>query len=505
MNYVYLSYYDTTIYAHFVELGLDEPTEPTFMEKYLKAKRELGSEDLKILSVLFFGPPGAGKTTLLDVLLQKDIGSRRNSTGVLDRKLLQFKIAVNKEKKVSKWVEIKISDEISRLHHTIDKKIKQHASQQSKELPTNLEASMMIDQELQLIDDRKHDKKSTAQEQEFITNTNTLLACYDSGGQPEFFDVMPLLTTTTTGNIMIFDMSKDKKELHLKLNPNFYKDGKHLKSTGVQAHYTTVQLLKTALANIQSYNKQYSSCSLATKSHSASNKLLVVGTHFDQCGDTEDERDSKLHEMEQIIYTEVLRDYPAELIIKHPDDDRIVHAIANIIDEDTDETNQKDKKKSTQIIKLTTKDREEAAQNIRTAIENMSNTVNIVQEVPISWLLFQYEIKLNDVPCILRSDCDRIAENCYIDKKDVNNVLSFFHNLGILLYYRNVEGLNHVVFCQPQWLYEQLSKLIKLKYISPVQFQESIRKGIFKKQFLTKKFKNEFDTKGVLKYVRRAS
>ena len=43
-------------HAHFVEL---EQIELTFMEEYLKAKCELGSEDLKILSVLFFGPSEA--------------------------------------------------------------------------------------------------------------------------------------------------------------------------------------------------------------------------------------------------------------------------------------------------------------------------------------------------------------------------------------------------------------------------------------------------------------
>ena len=60
------------------------------MQKYLKAKHDLGSEELKLLKILFFGPPGAGKTTLLSVLLGQDIQSLRESTGVLDRKLVQF-------------------------------------------------------------------------------------------------------------------------------------------------------------------------------------------------------------------------------------------------------------------------------------------------------------------------------------------------------------------------------------------------------------------------------
>ena len=459
------------------------------MEKYLRAKHVLGSEKLNLLKIIFFGPSGAGKSTLLDVLLQKDIKSLQESTGILDQKLVQFKVAVERDtsKSISQWKKVTIDEEILRLRHTIEEKIAERTD--SNILP--LKANMKIDEKLQSVADslpestgphlvpKNEDQISKVQ----LIASNTLIACYDSGGQPEFFDIMPAMTTITTGNIMVLDMSKN---LHLKLDSEFFKQGKLWKSSDTKTHYTAVQLLKTALANIQSHATQYSSSS-ATNICCKNSQLLVVGTHLDLCGDTEDKVHKRLHEVEKIICDDVLLDCSPMSIIQRQKgkNTKIIHPIANRSDKDSDEV---------------TKDREEAAQEIRTAIESMSNNNNVNKEIPVSWLLFQYEIKLQSDPCILRSDCEEIAKKCYIDEADIDDVLSFFHEVGILLYYKQVKKLEHVVFSDPQWLFNQLTKIIELKYDPSYEAEKSIKKGIFKKKFLAEIFGKEFEPKQILRY-----
>ena len=231
------------------------------MQKYLKAKHDLGSEELKLLKILFFGPPGAGKSTLLSVLLDQDIQLYRESTGVLDRKLVQFKVAVqrNVEKALSQWKIVSISEEILRLRCTIEEKLEKHTLEHSNRLFPDSQSRMKIEEELAKINDvvpaSENQHQTPSFQQKYITS-NTLMACYDSGGQPEFFDVMPAFISATTGNIMIFDMSKD---LHSPLDPEFYKKGQHWRSSEAKTHYTGAQLLKTALANIQSYATRLSS------------------------------------------------------------------------------------------------------------------------------------------------------------------------------------------------------------------------------------------------------
>ena len=362
------------------------------MQKYLKAKSDLGTEELTLLKVLFFGPPGAGKSTLLSVLLNQDIRALRESTGMLDRKLVQFKVAVQKDAENSIWKMVDINEEILRLRHTIDKVIEMRKSQKflkssdlSTGITTELKPNMRIDEKLQSAVDLESDSQdqTSSVQQNFVTS-NTLIACYDSGGQPEFFDVMPAFVTATTGNIMIFDMSKD---LHSKIDPEFFKNGQRLSLFDAETHYTGAQLLKTALANIQSCTTQNNPCSTISR-HSRSNRLLVVGTHLDLCGNTEEAVRQELRRVEAIICDDVLLDSSGITEIKRSKEKytNIIHPIANKCHKDSCET---------------VRNREGAAQEIRTAIESMCENHSVNNEIPISWLLFQYETKLCGGPYIL--------------------------------------------------------------------------------------------------------
>ena len=472
------------------------------MEKYLKAKHDLGSEKLNLFSILFFGPSGAGKSTLLGVLLQQNIKSIRESTGILDRKLVQFKVAVQKDadQSISQWKTVSIDEEILRLKNAIEKNIAERTDKKKvptdkKKDPTSVklqQGDMKIDKKLQSIADssegqhlqpEKEDQVSRPRVQNQFITSDTLIACYDSGGQPEFCDVMPAMTTITTGNIMVLDMSKN---LQLQLDSEYFKQGELWRSSDTKTHYTTLQLLKTAVASIQSYATHYTSRS-ATNSCSKNRQLLVVGTHLDLCGDTEDEVCEQLHKIEKIICNDVLQDCSPISIIQRRKgkNTKIIHPIANKSDKDSDEI---------------AKDREEAAQEIRTAIENMSDNDIVSKEIPISWLLFQYEIKLRSTPCISRSDCDEIAKQCYIEEADIDDVLLFFHELGILLYYKQVKKLEHIVFSDPQWLLNQLTKIFELKYDPSYKAEKSIKKGIFRKEFLAEIFGKEFESKQMLHY-----
>ena len=209
----------------------------------------------------------------------------------------------------------------------------------------------------------------------------------------------------------------------------------------------------------------------------------MVGTHLDLCGDTEDKVCKRLCQMEKTICGDVLHDCSAVSVINRCRGKytKTIFPIANKCDDnDCDE-----------VIR----DREEVAQEIRTAIESMSENEKASKEIPISWLLFQYEIKLHSVPFISRSDCDKIAEKCYINKTDVDDVLRYFHELGIFLYYQDKDKrLSRVIFSDPQWLFAQLTKLIEVKYNPSYDAEGSIKKGIFRKQFLTEIYGKEFNT-----------
>ena len=449
-----------------------------FKESYSQAINNLGSEELHLCKVVFFGPPGVGKSSLCRVLIKLP-ESERESTGVFNLKLVQFKVEVTVDdtKERSVWNIVTLPKEIERLRQVIKEKLNKekhpteiqtaHPNEKHQENPSlenaslpNVEKDKNIHQVIcQKVPD------SLANKQVYKTS-NIIIALYDSGGQPEFFDVMPLLHTRPTGNVMIFNMNEP---LEAKICPELYKKG-HLVSTGKQTHYTNAELMKTALANIES-------C-ITKQDSSLSDNVLVVGTHLDEYARDKEDVEESLSQLDEQLSRTVLSDSTRKMVVQYRrkgKQNRIVHPISN-----TDHT----------------KEQDHVAQKIRTTIEVMSNSTNTKKEIPNSWLLFQYQIRLLDKPCVTLNYCQEIAKKiCYM-KEDVEVVLRYFHDLGILLNYKE---LDNVVFCDPQWLFEQLSELIRVKYNTT--YRADVENGIVSKTFMAKNifFSLEKETDGIIK------
>ena len=368
----------------------------------------------------------------------------------------------------SSWYLITIEDEISRLRSVIEKVITK--SQQIESSTGVLTETVESGSSKMKVEEKLFQPFSTACME--IEYAYTIMACYDSGGQPEFFDVMPALMTTPTGNVMVIDLSKD---MHAEIDSNFYEAGKSSQSQ-YQAHYTTAELIKTAIANIQSYSKNISSNISIVSSELDAGHLLVVGTHLDKCGQTIDEKQQKLSEIEALMCNNVLAGEIMQMV--HCDDNgSIIHPISNTVSDG----------------------RDEAAQKIRTAIENMSKYGKLQNEIPINWLLFQLEVQLTGKDFIAQTECFEIARNCCIKENEVHYVLMYFHELGILLHFSKISELKDIVFCNPQYLFDHLTELIKFKYHKTALVQRDIKIGTFNKQLLCDIYSKRLDVKGVLK------
>ena len=416
---------------------------------------------------MIFGPAGAGKSTLLSILCdQFENLNLRQGTIVLDR----IEIKRHVEESRSYWKPVDLDDEIYKLRCIIQKKMESDTAADA-ELPSpfGLQKSQFSKVEEKMFESFSR-KQTDLKWQEQL---KTFITCYDSGGQGEFFDIMPTLITASTVNVMVFNLSKD---LDAKIQSDYYDKGECWSTP--ESHYNTVQLMKTALANIQQYSIRNSCLNNVKIPQLIESSLLVVGTHLDQCGDTESARNSKVVKVDKRIREDVLRDSTLNVVTRdgHPGNvASVVHPISN----------------------LDINGRAEAAQKIRSAIEGFS--VGKEADVPLSWLLFQYEIRLSGKNYITRHECITIAKKCYIkmkdvdhsvgfrendeeDYEDIDDILMYFHELGIFLYYKEIAK---IVFCQPKWLFEILTEIVKLKYKPHHEHEkmENIRKGIFLTKF----------------------
>ena len=341
----------------------------------LRPIKDLGSEELQLCKVVFFGPPGVGKSSLVNVLIQTPEANQsqeRNSTGLFDLKLIQFNVMVIKdgEKSESFWNTVTLDNKIERLRCKIEAKLKCQEHKSSNE--------QLSFENVSLANAKKNIHKEMCQclpnsptGMQIYRTSNIIIALYDSGGQPEFFDVMPLLNTVPTGNVMIFNMNE---LLDAKIRPEFYTKGCHM-STGGETHYTNAELMKTALANIEL---------CATRQISSpSNNVTVVGTHLDEYMKGKENAEESLSQLDDALSKVVLTDSTRGMVVtynREGKEDRIIHPISNT---------------------KYSKEQDEVAQKIRTAIEEMSERANTQKEIPNSWFLFQYQIRLLNKPCIM--------------------------------------------------------------------------------------------------------
>ena len=83
-------------------------------------------------------------------------------------------------------------------------------------------------------------------------------------------------------------------------------------------------------------------------------------------------------------------------------------------------------------------------------------------ETPVSWVHFRKVLQLRTKkkkPVIKLAEVYSIAAECHVPEGEVPSALLFYHELGVFLFYPNIEGLKSVVILEPQWLVDRFGEL----------------------------------------------
>ena len=111
------------------------------------------------------------------------------------------------------------------------------------------------------------------------------------------------------------------------------------------------------------------------------------------------------------------------------------------------------------------KDREEdpGIMRLREAISAFLKSKFIVKTTPVNWVLFRKVLQGLKQNVISKDDAIAIGAACHIPAGDVPDVLMFYHELGALLYYPHIRGLEKKVILSPKWFVETLGKVFALE------------------------------------------
>ena len=277
----------------------------------------------------------------------------------------------------------------------------------------------------------------------------------DLGGQAAFLDIAPALLRYHSLNMVLFRLDEKLDDA-----ANFFYSVHGRKvGEGEKRQMSTMQLTKSffrcksqlcppSLNRLEKYGRPY---------------FIVIGTCYDEyerllesneLKESLDEKNERLHS-ELKNYEDVRRDY-----IKGKD---IIFPVNNM---------------------GRGRNEEEIAERIR----RITGRSYIRAEVPARWFFFQVELKSKTKGrrMISLDECVEIGKSVGMQRKEVLAALWYFHNLSIYLHFPGI--LSHVVFLDPQVLFDMLSQIIAISYGDDRYDDATIRslktKGIFKRELL---------------------
>ena len=261
----------------------------------------------------------------------------------------------------------------------------------------------------------------------------------DTGGQPEFMDMLAALTI---GPALYLFFCKLIDDLHSHYTVS-YRSPSGESSTPVQSTYTVEEVLLSALASVSCF-KSYSTTSQVDSEEMTStgegevlasrntSLAYILGTHKDQVSEQEiAEFDRKLQESIRSTY------FYKEGLVQFSSEDRMVLPIDNM-------HGGKD-----EIGKV----RKFLEEGMKKHFKKLS--------IPAAWLVLSLCLRKREERTASLGSVLQLAGELGMSERETKSALWFLHHhAGVLMYFPNLAELKDTVICDTQVVYDSATNLI---------------------------------------------
>ena len=252
----------------------------------------------------------------------------------------------------------------------------------------------------------------------------------DSGGQPQFHEVLPVFLRRMSLYIFVFKLSE---ELATKPMVEYFgEDGKRV-GTPYQSAQSNEQLLKHCLRTLHTHRS-----SPNTKGECS--KIMIIGTHRDEehlcTTETREEKNKKLEELLLPMFQEEVVYY-------------------NLAENEV-------------IFPVNAKNPEELDKSTARDIQSVVLTKCMPDPIDVPLQYFSLEIILEEVSLSLdrgvlsKEECLRAADKLFFNEHTLDAALQFLDEISSVFYFPEV--LDGVVFTNPQVLLDKVTELVEITY-----------------------------------------
>ena len=400
------------------------------LKKIQEAKKNGLTVKLSYTTVALTGSSASGKTSFLNLLSRQKFTAHHHSTNVAESKQVVYTAGVVGSGKNSQWIDLSHENMLQQLNVYLETHIPTVAHTRIKEDFTTCHVE----------DDIAARNRLDASS---LGNVWKMVNFLDTGGQPEFINLFPTISSSIIVTFIVLNMcggvkglDEPVKVIHSKHGVQSY-DPYHL-------HYTNLDLIKLLMA----FSKD--SCVKAkpplspvqqNNKNTSTSHQCYVGTHADKVTTAEIQAiESKLKcTADELKCKNLLWHLNGQVLF--PVDNTTAGG-------DNEDLN---------------------AGRIRTYIQELVEGSG-EYDVPVTWLILLLEMqkicseeKIDFLPFSQVADiCEK--RKLTKDKEEMQNALLFFRFIGLLLYYHEVPEMCQYVIINHQWLFKKLASLINLTF-----------------------------------------
>ena len=257
----------------------------------------------------------------------------------------------------------------------------------------------------------------------------------DSGGQPQFHDIVSIFVPELSGLISVFKLNE---YLGIRGEVAFYEEGM-LTNDPYESHYTNEQVIRHDLQVIQS---QATRCGIEEMPN-----LAFVGTFLDQkdsCTETPDEKDKLLC----AIITEILPEDMQQSVITSGTSLKQITFRVN--------------------ARNPSKEDFEKVDQLKQSLSSLSRAKS--RDLPLKWHCYDVALhmlmkELNRY-ALSRNECEFIGHKLGFDRPSLNAALDYLRQLNIIAFYNE---LPNVIFGSSQVILDKITEL--------VHYSQKLKKG----------------------------
>ena len=318
---------------------------------------------------------------------------------------------------------------------------------------------------------------TSKKKQQYISNiqnidkdNHAVLQIIDTGGQPEFHEMLPALITGPAVNLLVFKLTEDLQGRYeiIYRSSDGNSDPYLTSLTHEEVIFRSLSSIACLRYNTVGWKFDHDEVPVKDDSEPAA---FLIATHRD-CVD-DDKVDTVNDDLKHRIQSSA--ELFGEKLVQFSAPGKPIFALD------------------------TTRDQNEI-EDLRKSLHNVINTKFQDIKVPVSWCALSLKLKRRKQSLYTYETCFKLAKESGIkDEDDFKAVLWFLHNrAGTIMYYPDVEGLEDIIITNIQLVFDRITELMTscftFKNLGPSSEKEFHTMGMFTESDIRKLSKRKRDS-----------